>query len=172
VIFTRHGNRELHRARGKSRRDWILAALAVTQLGCTMHNYGSSIAIDRFSQSQTCPKERIAARQVPLSPGDFALGAPPADIASDPGRLALWSKNASADLAHYHDITTVEASGCGARQTYLCWRENWRTMGDWQSTCDAVDLNNPRAALEAIPLSDAARASLSGRLAASLAVAP
>ena len=145
----------------------ILLALAVTQLGCTMHNYGPSVAVDRFSQGRTCPKERVAARQVPLSPGDFGHAAPPADIAADPGRLALWSKNAAADLAHYHDITIVEASGCGARQTYLCWRENWRTMGEWQFNCDVVDLSNPRAALETIPLTDAARASLPNRLAAS-----
>jgi hypothetical protein len=151
---------------------WPLLTLAIAEIGCSMHNYGSSIAVDRFSQSQTCPKDRVAARQVALSLADFAPGVPPAAIAGDPGRLALWSKNANADLAHYHDITMVEASGCGAHQTFFCWRENWRTMGDWQSTCDPVDLNNTRAALETIPLSDAARASLPNRLAASPVVAP
>ena len=80
-------------------------------------------AKEQFSEEHTCPLDRIEARARPeLKPSQLREpSTPPADIASDPGRLQLWraeqAKFASNDDARGQ---VVEARGCDAHVFYTC----------------------------------------------------
>jgi hypothetical protein len=111
----------------------------------------AAMAQDRFSDKNTCPRERVATREredLPIHlfachspqlrsflyaahrtwdsdalPGKCAER-PPDEVARDPERMALWRRLKTADWARFDGLwsSAVEVEGCGARRFYACWR--------------------------------------------------
>lgn len=80
-----------------------------TRPGCTT-DFGGA-AGDAFSRAKSCPSERVSVAYA----GDPVR--PPGDIAGDPERLAMWTRERERRDAGAH---FVHASGCGAELTYRC----------------------------------------------------
>jgi hypothetical protein len=140
----------------------LLLALAFSVSGCSSWLL-SSTAKDAFERQQSCPRGRIKISSVAVQPRDvFEMPAPPAEVAADPGRLKVWTRNLNDDLKDHGDLTFFDAVGCGAHLNYFCWME---PNGDeWTSTCDPVDLNNPRTRIGSFRLKESALQALRERL--------
>lgn len=146
---------------------WGLLALLASQVACTtlMVNYAPGAryeAIREFSKERSCPAERLAVQQVRLQPEDVlqARTPPPPEVAADPGRLAVWQKNADRDLNSFRKLTAVDVIGCDAHHTYFCWQED-DASGATIDGCDIVQLDRPDARLLNIyPIKPAARQQL------------
>jgi hypothetical protein len=84
-------------------------------------------AKETFSNENTCPIERVEARERPeLKASSFkAKRTPPADIAADPGRLAMWQKQEEASHTSSDGLGSIaEVRGCGKRAFYRCYRSS------------------------------------------------
>jgi hypothetical protein len=80
-------------------------------------------AKEHFSQSQTCPLDRVEVRERPeLKPSQFYKSpAPPADVAADPGRLQMWRNTQAENAANHSKFESiVEARGCDKHVFYAC----------------------------------------------------
>jgi hypothetical protein len=79
-------------------------------------------AKETFSQANSCPLDRVEARERPdLKTPSARAPDPPADIAADPARLRMWQEQqadraARSDTGHHF----VEARGCGKSVLYDC----------------------------------------------------
>lgn len=123
------------------------------------------IAVDKFSEQQSCPNERLTYKAIAVDPHEvFLTGAPSAAVAADPERLAIWKKNADQALSAYGDLTVVGVSGCGAQRTYFCWDEVWSGRSEATNFCTAVNLDNPREEIANDPLNPSARVFIPQRL--------
>jgi len=67
-----------------------------------------------FSRSAFCPMPRVSAGRT------IELPHPPAPIASDPERLAMWRATWERE-AMEEPRQTIAVSGCGERAEYACW---------------------------------------------------
>ena len=63
-----------------------------------------------FSKANSCPAERITATAT-----SAAAVTPPPEVAADPGRLAVWQQNQTADPKKRFDVT-----GCGQHVRFAC----------------------------------------------------
>jgi hypothetical protein len=82
----------------------------------------------QFSRELSCPEARVEVRERPdlrysqLFPADGA--SPPADLASDPERVAMWRANRAEERteldATLDRLDMFEVRGCGARQLLGC----------------------------------------------------
>ena len=105
-----------------SARSTILAAMLVLA-GCQTLAAGAK---EHFSKDYSCPPDRIEARDRPdLHPSSFRTQpptpTPPAAVAADPARLAIWEKNHRVDITQYDDDYDIEeAHGCGHDAFYQC----------------------------------------------------
>ncbi len=110
--------------RPRSRNLAGLAIAVVTIAGCRSKEQG---AREHFSKDVTCPEDRVEVKaRTDLHPSDWLeKRTPPADIASDPGRLSMWQAQ-QADLRSRADTQDdiFEASGCGTQKLYACHRHN------------------------------------------------
>jgi len=83
---------------------WIFALVAAST-ACASYR---STSRDAFVQDATCPANRVTITEAPPEP-------PPADIANDPGRVAIWNDKAAQKAA-----TKFIARGCGQEIHYTC----------------------------------------------------
>jgi hypothetical protein len=65
---------------------------------------------------------------------------PPAEVAADAERLAVWHQTVDRELARYEHLTAVDVSGCGSHANYFCWYGH-RIHRDHE--CIPVDLDEP-----------------------------
>ena len=101
---------------------FVIAALAC--VACTQPGL-AGLAARSFSESASCPADRVAvaAATFAMSELEPALGgAPPADVASDPARLALWNKSQEKASSNYEEPAAFLVSGCGQSTRYICYR--------------------------------------------------
>jgi hypothetical protein len=79
---------------------------------------------------------------------------PPAEVAADAGRLAVWNQTVDQELASYQHLTAVDVTGCGSHGTYFCWYGH-RIHRDHE--CIPVDLDAPQPDFVALTLKPSAR---------------
>ena len=70
---------------------------------------------------------------------DLVESKPPAEVAADAGRLAVWNQTVNKELARYEHLTAVDVAGCGSHGTYFCWYGH-RIHRDHE--CIPVDLDD------------------------------
>lgn len=124
----------------------LFMALALGATGCTGWMLADT-GKDKFVTDQSCPKDQIKVRHVPVQPRDiFETPSPPAEVAADPARLEVWTRTVNRDLDGFEKLTLVDLVGCGLHRDYLCFYET--VENDQRSdTCFDMDLDNPRARL-------------------------
>lgn len=127
------------------RSTWVPLLLCLATVGCT---FTSDMARDQFSRRFSCPDERLGLKSVPVRPEELLdPGEPPADVAADAGRLAVWQANRIGDMQFYEHLSAIEVRGCGHRVTYLCWDERNAAHETIDTFCEPVDLNSPHTKL-------------------------
>ncbi len=97
-----------------------VAMIAVFLVGCRSDE---TIARESFAHEFTCPSERVTVTpRKDLVGADLAVRqeAPPKDIAADPGRLAVWQKEAARRRADYDGTSVIQARGCEHELLYVC----------------------------------------------------
>src|SRR5262245_33023989 len=100
---------------------WALLSLALFPTACSL-TLVPDYARAAFSREHSCPATRITMKKVLVDPVTALVGSsPPADVAADPGRLAVWEENARRDLAEYDNMMAIDLTGCDVHRTYLCW---------------------------------------------------
>jgi hypothetical protein len=95
----------------------IFASLSIL-LGCKGSQQG---AREYFSRTHSCPVEQVQAKaRSDVKHSDFSSWpTPPADVAADPNRRAVWEKNLQEQKDGLDRQSSVfEVSGCG-RSVYL-----------------------------------------------------
>jgi hypothetical protein len=80
-----------------------------TGVGCT-RNF-AAVAGGAFATANSCPLERVIA----TTRADATQ--PPADIAADPARLAMWQSSQS---QHDESEVDIDVHGCGSAASYHC----------------------------------------------------
>lgn len=107
------------------RTTWRLGFVALAALGPLACQPLSDGARSKFSQSFTCPVDRVEVRARPdLRPSDWLkLRKPASEVASDPARLTMWRDEQDRQQA-YEDgrYRIYEAHGCGHQSLYECAR--------------------------------------------------
>lgn len=88
-------------------------------------------AREKFSADFSCPTDRVTVKvRSDLNSMEFRFGVqpkpePPAEIKSDPARLALWEEQQKKDKAATDRVNevdkVVEASGCEKKAFYICY---------------------------------------------------
>ena len=102
----------------------IIVAAWLELTGCQNVADGAK---ERFSKDNSCPIDRVESRvREDLKPSSFydkTKAAPPADIAADPTRLAMWHEKQDAAATQSDSFFTIaEARGCGKQALYQCSR--------------------------------------------------
>lgn len=121
---------------------FVLLAVAALLAACTGRE---GAARDLFEQTWTCPADRIEARRVEgLTLADLrppAHETPPAEVAADAARLALWREQQQEAQAsrrrldeRYH---VYDVSGCGHQARYACIFL-MSERGPWRGLCEPV----------------------------------
>jgi hypothetical protein len=108
--------------------------LLATAPGCTSVEDGAK---DEFSETYTCPPQRVEVRKrtdlkATDVEGSFAANQPPAEVAADPGRLQMWQKEQREKDDNengYH--TVVEARGCDHQVLYTCGHTTGKSSKPW-----------------------------------------
>src|SRR5262245_22305683 len=77
-------------------------------------------AVQRFSLQNSCPTDRLQIKQVEVPLSELIESKPPADVAADAGRLAVWNQTVSREVARYEHLTAVDVAGCGRHATSCC----------------------------------------------------
>jgi hypothetical protein len=81
-------------------------------------------AKEKFSQKYSCPEDSVEARVredvTPTQLHNKKKDVPPAEVAADPKRLALWQKQQSDREARDDNDHVVEARGCRHQEIYSC----------------------------------------------------
>jgi hypothetical protein len=112
------------------RRGALLLAFAALVVGCQSLTDGAK---DDFSHKFSCPKDQVEARERPdikahsLSP--FTGKKPPADVAADPRRLAVWQADHQKQIDSEDSDTVIEVRGCSHSQLYKCTRSTGKRGG-------------------------------------------
>jgi hypothetical protein len=101
-----------------------LVAFAAASLGCQSLDDGAK---DNFSNQFSCPKAGVELRPRPeIDAYELIFGKPskpPADVARDPARMAMWQKKQDDSHATWNATETVfELRGCGHQTLYTCTR--------------------------------------------------
>jgi hypothetical protein len=89
-----------------------------------------------FATTNSCPLDRVIA-----APRAAILPAPPAEIAADPERAALWYRAHQDEVTSARDGTWQTATGCGSTTIYRCTPIDLRDRGVAYAetpTCTAV----------------------------------
>ncbi len=124
--------RALLHIRGMKLASSAVLALLATMTGCLNQSYEDG-AKEKFAKEVSCQQTSVELRKRPeLDAYDLAWGksAPPAEVAKDPARLAVWQKEESDRRASYAGNPVFELRGCGHQVLYTCTRANvGRTSG-------------------------------------------
>ena len=96
-------------------------------------------AIRRFELEHSCPADRLQVKHVEVPLPDLVETKPPAEVAADAGRLAVWNETVNQELARYEHLTAVDVAGCGTHATSFCWYGH-RIHRDHE--CIPVDLDD------------------------------
>ncbi len=101
----------------------LAAPPAIGLIGCQSISDGAKAT---FSHDNTCPLERVEARERPdLRQASFSdsprlPSTPPPDIANDPSRLKMWQEEQSKKAHSDDDHHIIEARGCDKHVFYDC----------------------------------------------------
>jgi hypothetical protein len=108
----------------------LLSLVATACLGGCRRESASTGAKQDFARRYSCPEDRVTVRErkdvdpaVLLAPP--ATESPPAEVKSDPGRLAKWeadrkAKRAETEAGYRRSFTIFEASGCDHAALLAC----------------------------------------------------
>ena len=96
-------------------------------------------AVLRFGSEHSCPADRLQVKHAEVPLPDLVESKPPAEVAADAGRLAVWNETVNKELARYEHLTAVDVAGCGSHATYFCWYGH-RIHRDHE--CIPVDLDD------------------------------
>ena len=96
-------------------------------------------AVLRFGHEHSCPADRLQVKHVEVPLPDLVESKPPAEVAADAGRLAVWNETVNKELARYEHLTAIDVAGCGSHVTYFCWYGH-RIHRDHE--CIPVDLDD------------------------------
>jgi hypothetical protein len=88
--------------------------------GCTGDYAG--VVRAQFSKDSACPAERIATEPIPPAPDA------PADIATDPARLSLWTQAHQDQIKAAQSQTWLKAKGCDSEGRYSCHTIGWPVL--------------------------------------------
>jgi hypothetical protein len=97
----------------------IMLLAASTLIGCKSKESG---AREAFSKEFTCPADRVEVRERPDVKMSMLreTSKPPADVAADPGRLAMWNAEQEKSRTNADGLCEMfEARGCN-QQTLMC----------------------------------------------------
>ena len=111
---------------------FTLVALALQSVGCVSGGFTTFASLsggarDAFVKSETCPFDRVT-----VTPSSYRkpvlldVTPAPADIAADPGRLALWNQQRDEARARATQAAAnpgcdmFEVTGCGRRRVLCC----------------------------------------------------
>jgi hypothetical protein len=103
-------------------RTWMRNVLLVIALAAA----GCSVSLDdvqqEFAQEFTCPKDKIQVRErKELKPSMLEpKKEPPAEIAADPDRRAMWQTERDEHLRYLDGGQVFEVRGCGHQTLYSC----------------------------------------------------
>lgn len=112
-------------------------------------------AVSRFEHAYSCPANRLQVRHAEVRLPDLVESKqPPAEIAADAGRLAVWKQTVDQDLASYDHLTAVDVTGCGSHGTYFCWYGHRIHRAH---ECFPVDLDDPHPDFVTLTLKPSAR---------------
>lgn len=95
---------------------WIALPGVLACAGCGTSRATGARA--QFAQDQSCPKDRITVGARPLLAADSE---PPAAIAADPQRLAMWRAKDAERHRNEESKTYYLATGCGQSRIYDCY---------------------------------------------------
>jgi len=119
-------------------------------------------AVRSFGREHSCPADRLQVKHAEVRLSDLVEPKqPPAEVAADAGRLAVWNQTVHQELASYDRLTAVDVAGCGGHATYFCWYGH-RIHRDHE--CIPVDLDVPDPDFVAIPLKPSAGQQVRQRL--------
>lgn len=101
---------------------------------CVACNNFEGKSKETFSTKFSCPKDRITSKARPdLRAYDLIFGPqtkeePPAEVKSDPGRLAVWEEKQQQTLKSQDSWNSssaiFEVSGCEQEAIYVCMTDN------------------------------------------------
>jgi len=120
----------------------LVLALAAGGTGCAKPP-PEDVLVDEaartFTLQASCPADRLQIKHAKVRLPDLvATAEPPAEVAADAGRLAVWNETRDRELASYQHLTAVDVEGCGSHATYFCWYGH-RIHRDHE--CAPVDLD-------------------------------
>ena len=144
----------------------LVLAVATCGTGCANAPNAPDVLFDeavlRFGHEHSCPANRLQVKHAEVRLADLVEPKqPPAEVAADAGRLAVWNQTINQDLASYNRLTAVDVAGCGGHATYFCWYGHRIHRAH---ECIPVDLNVPDPEFVAIPLKPSARQQVRQRL--------
>jgi hypothetical protein len=107
-------------------------------------------ALYSFQHDNSCPANRMNVKHVKVPLADLVEPRqPPAEIAADAERLAVWKQTNDEELARYDRLTAVDISGCGSHADYFCWEKHH--LHD-NYGCIPMDLDRPLSDFTTLPL--------------------
>jgi hypothetical protein len=87
------------------------------------------------SVTHTCPVDRVVVRQLPVPANMCAQRSPPAEVAADAERLALWDNQEHARLIWCRETRDFLVDACGHTSEAHCW-VGWGANGrGWGEQC-------------------------------------
>lgn len=121
----------------------VCAILAVVSgVGCKRTKTGAS---EHFSKQYSCPSDRVSARArddlkgSQVSAPQNETGTAPAEVRSDPARLAVWQRSEREKTDEPRKILdgldVFEVRGCGHAEYLLCWSYNDEQNGESGVSC-------------------------------------
>ena len=141
----------------------FLAALFVASLpGCKSRE---EQARDEFSEAVSCPASKVEVRElegvtaydVRQKHNPTPRPKPPAEVAADPERLAIWEEReekqrraSQREPGFGSDV--FEATGCGETITYECWRKTKSV--NFEPMVDCSELHRDRSKVRAKALEE------------------
>lgn len=105
-------------------------------------------AKSHLSMAWSCPLERVEVTKradvdgAALYRQSVRGATPPADVAADPTRLAVFKQNEEATIeraaASYGNATIIDGRGCGKEVRLACFRKNKKGLGEPWFYCSDV----------------------------------
>jgi hypothetical protein len=122
----------------------LLLVLAVATCGTGCADAPDALfdeAVSSFGRQHSCPANRLQVKHAEVRLPDLVESKqPPAEVAADAGRLAVWNQTVDQELASYQHLTAVDVAGCGSHGTYFCW---YGHLLHRDHECLPVDLDDP-----------------------------
>ncbi len=124
-----------------------IAAFA-TALGATGCSKVGTARSD-FAHEFSCPEDRVTVHERTGPPPPIPTPAPPADVAADPQRLAMWKADTDKRIAAAMKEASAQdvyvAEGCGHTASYTCyvWSPGENESGATHVMCDRQGNGSP-----------------------------